>query len=77
MSKNFEKTLALVEEILLEPRWDEKQFDLAKSRIINSIKRNAASPDYLASKTLNKLILVIIFLQLKLKVPKNRSLPLQ
>ena len=22
MSKNFEKTLALVEEILLEPRWD-------------------------------------------------------
>ncbi len=56
MSKNFEKTLALVEEILLEPRWDEKQFDLAKSRIINSIKRNAASPGYLASKTLNKLI---------------------
>jgi zinc protease len=43
-------------EILLEPRWDEEQFGLAKSRIINNLKRNAASPDYLASNTLNKLI---------------------
>ena len=56
MAKNFEKTLSLVEEILLEPRWDEEQFALAKSRIINTIKRNAASPDYLASRTLNKLM---------------------
>jgi zinc protease len=56
LSKNFEKTLALVEEILLEPRWDSVQFALAKSRIINTLKRNAASPSYLASSTLNKLI---------------------
>lgn len=56
MAKNFEKTLALVEEILLEPRWDEKQFELAKSRIVNNIKRNAASPTYLASRTLSKLM---------------------
>lgn len=56
LAKNFEKTLALAREILLEPRWDEKQFALAKTRIINGIKRNAANPDYLASKTLNKLI---------------------
>jgi zinc protease len=56
LSRNFEKTLALVEEILLEPRWDEEQFALAKSRIINTLKRNAASPSYLASNTLNKLI---------------------
>jgi zinc protease len=56
MSKNFEKTLDLVKEILLEPRWDPESFALAKSRIINSLKRNAASPDYLASTTLNKLM---------------------
>jgi zinc protease len=56
LSKNFEKTLALVEEILLEPRWDEEQFALAKSRIINTLKRNAANPSYLASSTLNKLM---------------------
>jgi len=56
LSKNFEKTLALVEEILLEPRWDNEQFALAKSRIINGIKRSAANPDYLGASTLNKLI---------------------
>jgi zinc protease len=56
LSRNFEKTLDLVEEILLEPRWDSEQFGLAKSRIINTLIRNAASPDYLASNTLNKLI---------------------
>ncbi|MCK9638395.1 MAG: insulinase family protein [Prolixibacteraceae bacterium] len=54
--RNFEKSLALVEEMLLEPRWDKEQFALAKSRIINGIKRNSASPEFLASKTLNKLI---------------------
>jgi zinc protease len=56
LTKNFEKTIALVEEMLLEPRWDEEQFGLAKSRIINTLKRNQASPDYLANTTLNKLI---------------------
>jgi zinc protease len=56
LARNFEKTIALVEEILLEPRWDNEQFLLAKSRIINGLKRNAASPEYLASSTLNKLI---------------------
>ncbi|MDO8952762.1 MAG: pitrilysin family protein, partial [Draconibacterium sp.] len=56
LEKNFEKTLALVEEMLLEPRWDEEQFALAKSRVINNLKRNAANPDYLAQTKLNKLI---------------------
>ena len=56
ISRNFEKSLALVEEILLEPRWDKEQFAIVKSRIVNGLRRNAASPDYLASKSLNKLI---------------------
>ncbi len=56
LTKNFEKTIAIVEEMLLEPRWDEEQFGLAKSRIINTLKRNQANPSYLASSTLNKLI---------------------
>ena len=42
--------------MLLEPRWDEEQFSLAKSRIINTLKRNKANPSYLASTTLNKLL---------------------
>ena len=56
LTKNFEKTIAIVQEMLLEPRWDVEQFGLAKSRIINNLKRNQASPDYLASTTLNKLV---------------------
>lgn len=56
LAKNFEKTVALVEEMLLEPRWDEEQFELAKSRIINTLKRNKANPDYLASTTLSSLL---------------------
>lgn len=56
LASNFEKSLALVEEILLEPRWDKERFALAKSRIINGLKRDAANPESLASKSLNKLI---------------------
>lgn len=56
LARNFEKTLALVEEILLQPRWDEEQFGLIKSRMLTSIKRNQADPSYLASVTMNKLI---------------------
>ena len=57
LSRNFAGTVALVEEILLEPRWDEEQFELAKSRIINNLKRNMANPNYLAYITFNKLTL--------------------
>ena len=56
LARNFDKTLALVEEMVIEPRWDEEQFNLAKTRVINNIKNNQADPDYLASAALNKLI---------------------
>jgi zinc protease len=57
LARNFEKTIALVEEMLLEPRWDEEQFTINKTRTINNLKRNKADPNYLASISLNKLIL--------------------
>jgi zinc protease len=56
LARNFEKTIAFVEEMLFEPRWDEEQFSLAKSRVINNLKRNKANPSYLASNELYKLI---------------------
>jgi zinc protease len=56
LSRNFEKTLSLVEEMILEPRWDKEQFEIVKSRNLNMLKRNAANPEYLASRTLGKLI---------------------
>lgn len=57
LARNFEKTIALVEEMLLHPRWDSLSLDLAKSRIANGIRRNSIDPRYLASNTLSKLVL--------------------
>ncbi|MGE5350348.1 MAG: M16 family metallopeptidase [Actinomycetota bacterium] len=57
LSRNFEKTLALVEEILLEPRWDEEQFSLNKTRIINNLKRSMADPNYVAGAAFDRLVL--------------------
>ncbi|MFH1160131.1 MAG: insulinase family protein, partial [bacterium] len=43
--RNYDSVLALVNEILLEPRWDEEEFALAKTRLVNSLKRQKASPN--------------------------------
>ena len=56
LKRNFEKTVALVQEILLQPRWDEEQFALARLSGINGIKRNMASPNYLASRAFSNLL---------------------
>ena len=32
LSRNFEKTIDLVEELLLEPRWDEEEFNRIKTK---------------------------------------------
>ncbi|NQU80980.1 MAG: insulinase family protein [Bacteroidetes bacterium] len=56
LARNYKKTLALVEEIFLEPRWDEEEFELAKIKIINNLKRRKADPNYIASNTFNKLV---------------------
>jgi zinc protease len=56
LSRNFKKTLALVEEMLLQPRWDSVQFELAKTRTINQIEQREADPQYLASNAIYKLL---------------------
>lgn len=54
--RNFDKTMDLVEEILLEPRWDEKELERIKLSTINSIKRSAANPNFVASNVRNKVL---------------------
>lgn len=54
--RNFDKTLALVEEMLLEPRWDEEEFGLAKVRTLNNLKRQKANPNSMASELFQKLV---------------------
>ncbi len=45
LARNFDKTLAIVEELLFEPRWDVEEFERIKTKTINDIKRKSASPD--------------------------------
>lgn len=54
--RNFDKTMALIEEILLEPRWDEEEFNLIKIRTVNQIKRSDANPTTVARRVYNKLL---------------------
>ena len=54
--KNFEGTIALVKEILLEPRWDQKEFDRLKQALETGLKGSEANPNAIASLVANKLI---------------------
>ena len=56
LSRNYDKALALLEEILLEPRFDVEEFDLAKTKLMNGLKRNKANPTTLARDEFNKLV---------------------
>lgn len=56
LKKNYDKTMALVEEILLEPRWDEKEFDILKRSVISQILQQEAQPNSIAANEFAKLI---------------------
>jgi len=50
LSRNFGQTMALVEEMVLEPRWDAEEFDLLKRRQINQIDQDTGDPNELARR---------------------------
>jgi len=54
--RNFDKTMDLVEEILLEPRWDDEELKRIKLSTINGIKRSAANPNVVARNVRNKIL---------------------
>ena len=56
LKRNYLKTLALVEEILLEPRWNVEEFELAKLSVLNGLNQQLASPQAIASNTYSTLI---------------------
>ena len=56
MARNYDETMALVEEILLEPRFDSDRFELARQRVLNTIRRLDASPSFLATQAFNRLL---------------------
>jgi zinc protease len=56
LAKNYEATMALVEEIVLQPRWDEKEFDIIKQSVMNQIVQQQANPNSVAANEYSKLI---------------------
>lgn len=56
LARNLEKTLDLVTEILLEPRWDEDELKRLKTRTLNDIKRSEANPNAVANRIFNKIL---------------------
>jgi zinc protease len=56
LSRNFDKTVALLKEILLEPRWDSAEFVMAQTRTKNSIIQAEAQPRSVGSQLFNKLL---------------------
>lgn len=56
LARNYQATMALVEEILLQPRWDAKEFDLQKQAVISQIRQQLANPNAIAQNQYNTLI---------------------
>ena len=56
LSRNFDKTVALMKEILLEPRWDSAEFRMAQTRTRNNIIQAQAQPRSVAALNFQKLV---------------------
>ena len=54
LSRNLEETVSLVIEMLTQPRWDSKAFDIVKSRRLTSIKQSKTRPQLVSINALRK-----------------------
>lgn len=56
LARNLDETMALVAEILLEPRWDEEEFALAKARVANELQALSANPTSIANNAFARIV---------------------
>ncbi len=56
LARNFTATFDLLKEILLEPRWDSKEFDRVKAKTLTDIQQRSVNPNVVAASVFNKLI---------------------
>lgn len=56
LKKNFEATMALVEERILNPNFTQDAFETNKKRVLEGIKNSNNQPAYVASNAFNKLM---------------------
>lgn len=56
LARNYDKTMELLEEILLEPRWDETEFDRIKKSTITQIQQNNGQPNRITARVFSKIL---------------------
>jgi zinc protease len=56
LARNFDATMALMTEMLLEPRWDEQEFELARRQALSGIAQRASNPSAIASARFSELV---------------------
>jgi len=56
LSRNYLALMALVEEMILTPRWDAEEFDLAKNRVISQIQFLKSDPNALAASAFSYVV---------------------
>jgi zinc protease len=56
LARNFEKTMALVEEVLTDPRWEAADFERVKSAQLSGIKGREGNANAIASLAYDRLI---------------------
>ena len=56
LAKNYNATMALVQEIILQPRWDTKEFELIKQSTLSQITQQKADPNSIAKNEFKKLL---------------------
>jgi zinc protease len=55
LNRNFAATIALVEDMLLSPRWDEDEFDILKRNRLNQLVQSEGNPNAIAAREALKL----------------------
>ena len=56
LARNYDATIDLVEEILLEPRFDAEEFTISKQRVANDLRQRSAIPAALGADVFQRLL---------------------
>ncbi len=56
LARNYDATMALLREMLLEPRWDAEELELIRREILSGIEARKAEPNAIARSVFNSLL---------------------
>ncbi|CAN5187641.1 pitrilysin family protein [soil metagenome] len=56
LARNYSQTIELVEEILMEPRWDERELELAHQSVLSQVAQQSSNPNSIATNEFSRLL---------------------